>query len=112
MLSYFRRDSDPDVKRTAEQFDTPFKKNANLTPPVKKTDSFDQDFEDVITFTGPEGNMNSIDEFLEIDEEGLPLDVQSEIDVNIGKIDWQTEVRENFVADMVKKIIALAVTFT
>ena len=32
--------------------------------------------------------MNSIDEFLEIDEEGLPLDVQSEIDVNIGKIDW------------------------
>lgn len=75
MLSYFRRDTDPDVKRAAEQFDTPFKKNVNLTPPCKQTDNFDENFDDVITFTGAEGDMKALDEFLEIDEEGLPLDV-------------------------------------
>jgi len=48
---------------------------------------------------------------MDLVDDGLPDRSKEQLEINLGKIDFIREVEEQFVKEMTKKLIALAVTF-
>lgn len=116
MLWNLKRDIDLDVRTIAMSGNNQNSSSElTLTPPIISDEyqpNYDYEIEYINVDTSHKINADNIQCEYVVSSDGLPVLVKDQIEANLRKIDYVREAEELFVQNLVKKLIALTLTFS